>query len=53
MLAMDSQTAQDLPEPWFRLDPEQAAFFEREAATEIVGQVLVVIPRISRAVLDA
>ena len=35
MLAMDSQTVQDLPEPWSRLNPGQAAFFERQAATEI------------------
>ena len=35
VLAMDSQTGQDLPEPWDRLEPGQGTGLEREAATEI------------------
>lgn len=35
VLAVDSQTGQDLPEPWIRLEPGEGVGLEREAATEI------------------
>jgi hypothetical protein len=35
VLAMISEKAQDLPEPWYRPGRENAAALEREAAAEI------------------